>query len=685
MRRKRQLLVLTGLFFVLFTMETVAEEKEETTGFRNAQKVWIRLGEQNEEQGIRLAVPEITRPAVMAGSACRRTAEPGERILYFDVDNTFLFDGNFRRAEITLEYLDRGTDRLNLECDRFQEDAQGGRYVWSGPMIGKEDTGRWKRVTIPLRDVRFADRQGRLYSEKGGVGDFRIHSRFDFQDEYIRYVEVRIPYLSVATQRLGNLFKWGEPVRAEIQMTHRGVSPLEGTLSYSVVDLEGKVVLEETKPVVVHPGERTAGKIAFKPEKKGVFYLDIAFKQGDKILETYETSFGVTEPVEGPEAAGSPFGMTTYLKFNPEREEEIRLLRDSGIGWVREDFWWGVIEPAPGSYQWTIYDRLVESVSKGGLHLLGLLHGGSGWSDPTDGTPEAMEAFSNFVFQTVKRYKTSVRHWQILNEPDMLHGRPVREPERYAALLKASFLAARKANPDARIVTAGVVAGWFWFLEHVILKGGSPFFDVADFHPYAKEIESGSHNYRARLLTASSFFRPVAGREWAIPDKRFWITEIGWSTAEGKGVSEKTEASYLVRALTLALAGTGLERIFWYNFRDLGTAPKAENFNYGLVREDLAPKPAFLAFRTLVHEIGRRPFQERRDLGDSLQAYAFGGEGKRVWVIWSAKEKKAFLWPSEKPVILVDWMGNQTSVTPRENQIPLTASPIPFFLEEPLG
>lgn len=104
------------------------------------------------------------------------------------------------------------------------------------------------------------------------------------------------------------------------------------------------------------------------------------------------------------------------------------------------------------------------------------------------------------------------------------------------------------------------------------------------------------------------------------------LPSLGWPAYEGPyGVDEETQAWYLVRGMVLALTHPGVERFFWYEFRDSSGDPNAcsptvlalldpqypgaEQIRFGMVRRynhtppdpsdnDLR-KPAFVAYRTL--------------------------------------------------------------------------------------
>jgi cell division septation protein DedD len=95
--------------------------------------------------------------------------------------------------------------------------------------------------------------------------------------------------------------------------------------------------------------------------------------------------------------------------------------------------------------------------------------------------------------------------------------------------------------------------------------------------------------------------------------KKIWFTEFGWSSHGNtgldlscgcnnwlRGVSEATQGEYLVRTLKLIQAQFPyVTHAFWYNERNRtqptnGDWGDLHNANYGLLHNDLTPKPAAL-------------------------------------------------------------------------------------------
>jgi len=181
----------------------------------------------------------------------------------------------------------------------------------------------------------------------------------------------------------------------------------------------------------------------------------------------------------------------------------------------------------------------------------------------------------------------------------------------YTRLLIRTAATIRAIDPQAQIVLGGVNPFDTTFLRGVAENGGWGSFDVIAIHPYVDPYGPEDGN----LIAAADGVRAVAERYGQRP---IWATELGWASGPGDRdaagrTDEQAQASYLVRSM-LDLWQAGVERIFWYSFKDDPGNP------YGLLRagsgrsDYSSRKPAYDALRTLNHQIAGATFVERRDL-----------------------------------------------------------------------
>jgi hypothetical protein len=104
------------------------------------------------------------------------------------------------------------------------------------------------------------------------------------------------------------------------------------------------------------------------------------------------------------------------------------------------------------------------------------------------------------------------------------------------------------------------------------------------------------------LLNAVSLAReclmPIAGLGKTVP---IHVTENGWPTGAGRSPEEQELAlREMVGAIHRFRANYGVTDYRWFDLRDADSSNPNFQQQYGLMRDDYAPKPAFAAYRELV-------------------------------------------------------------------------------------
>lgn len=341
----------------------------------------------------------------------------------------------------------------------------------------------------------------------------------------------------------------------------------------------------------------------------------------------------------------SVFGANTHIAASYPFPDSLNwpadVVAQSSLGWVREEFQWGRIEPRPGKFDWTFTDRAVNELVQRGVNIVGLLNPAVGWGtpDPADDNippeqgsfyPPDPQLFAKFAATVVNRYKDRVRYWQVWNEPDnAVYWRPAPNPAAYAALLRAVYPEIKGADPGATVLAAGIVspepAGSF--LQAIADNGAWGSFDIIALHPYTDPLgpEAGSID-----TVGIGAIQTLAAR---LGPKPIWVTEFGWADSPTDRTGEQafdveTQANYLIRAMAL-LRQAGVERIIMYRFKDMQLRNGAPFNAYGLLRYGSGQgdysqfKPAFNAFRTLNQQVGGRQPLGLRRLSEAQVAFDF--------------------------------------------------------------
>ncbi len=303
----------------------------------------------------------------------------------------------------------------------------------------------------------------------------------------------------------------------------------------------------------------------------------------------------------------------------------------SGAKWLREHFDWSVIEPANGQYDWSRYDQLELSSAQRGFTVLPVLMSTPPWAGPSGNTiPADPSAYADFVAHVVARYGPGGELWrahpelaarapkyfELWNEPyypTFSAGRI--DPGRYARLVKAAGGAGKAVNREAKFIAASETdvqptgsSAWVSWTDamYAAVPDLNDYFDAVAVHPYSKNrapdapINGYIHDKFQRIAKIHDHFTDNGGG-----DKPLWITEVGWSTCSDGGkecVSEADQAAYTSKLFSMVEGEyrNFVGAVFLYRTRDLGPDSSANpEHNYGLTREDGAPKPAWNALRAV--------------------------------------------------------------------------------------
>lgn len=217
----------------------------------------------------------------------------------------------------------------------------------------------------------------------------------------------------------------------------------------------------------------------------------------------------------------SPYGVCAHLnrwEF-PQMPQELQMMREAGIDFVRTDLDWNQVEPRKGEWDFAKWDALVDAAGRNKIAILPILGG----MQPRWGSPltEHMADWKNYVTAAVNRYKDRIRCWEVVNEPDL--GEFAGNHAKYARFLKESYDCIKTADPDAIVTTGGLAE-----MEKIgeFLKLAPPdSFDVLNIHRYYwQDYPEGE--FRALLRKIKSEMK-----QYGHADKPVWLTETGYSTA----------------------------------------------------------------------------------------------------------------------------------------------------------
>lgn len=436
------------------------------------------------------------------------------------------------------------------------------------------------------------------------------------------------------------------------------------------------------------------------------------------------------------EGAGQPIPVVSvaFQLFGVDRETALGRLADAGVTAIRQDFLWQRIERAPGVYDFSYEDDLVDAAAAHGIEVLAILAYGNplysrlGRAAQTAGLeggvppfgvgatylypPDAehLPAYRRFARETAAHFAGRVRRWEIWNEENVgwRFWPPHEDPAAYGALLKEGAAGLREGNQTAVVSLGGLFfpeippglpeQGALRYLENLYAAhpdvGAS--IDVVAWHPYPYPFVAPEVVLPANASVAGSADRVrsfLAGRG---QDEELWVTEAGWPTHVEYGVTREKQAAYLVRSFA-ELWSQGVRLITWYCYADGPGADHNQEAAFGLVAADGAAKPAYHALRTFTSLLGDAVLAGAPSFLRDVEGLVFEAPSRRITLLWTTPETltsdygplpdtigeiDVAIPVSGSSVAAVSMTGESRTLVPRDGVVDVTASAYPVYIVE---
>jgi hypothetical protein len=334
-----------------------------------------------------------------------------------------------------------------------------------------------------------------------------------------------------------------------------------------------------------------------------------------------------------PASAATPgfFGVTST--FQPD-SSDLSAMGQARVGNLRLPFGWEELEPSPGTYNFSNFDRVMAGAAAQGIPVRPFVFGTPPWARECTGIPAfycdrvtpmrsalGRQRWPLLLQTLVSRYGPQgsfwtdpsdaysppydpITEWQLWNEPNSAtYMRPKPTPKAYFQLLASGSAAIRQVDPSAKILLAGLfgtppngMTMWSFLDRLYRFKGARALFNGVAIHPYSPNIRG----IRFQLRKARQVLSAHHSRRTPI-----YLTEIGWGSGRGKSnlyKGIKGQASMLKTAFKFTLKNRrryGIAGVDWFSWRDI-PADMSGNCtlctSFGLLNLDHSPKPAFAAF-----------------------------------------------------------------------------------------
>jgi polysaccharide biosynthesis protein PslG len=333
---------------------------------------------------------------------------------------------------------------------------------------------------------------------------------------------------------------------------------------------------------------------------------------------------------------------------NLEKAEDLNLVEDLGVGYVRFDVRWDEAENGTKEVNTSIYDPHFSNLLTKRIRAIASLNFNNPSYDAASifsaFTPPQIDGFSRFAFAMVKRYQGRKDiTWEIYNEPNQPGFWSNPNATNYMDLAAATSLAIRSADPEAKIFGPALghiplaqrpqPSPWsseyldFPYLQRCLDEGLLPLVNKVSIHPYPGEApEAVIKTYE---LLRSLLKKYPGGSKIPLS-----VSETGYSTQGDYRVSEQEQAMWLPRQILVNLSAHISPTIIW-SLRDMSAVQGESNEVYGLIRHDGSKKPAYGSVKALMENIGELYFDQRIPTASEDWALRFTNGEQTVIAAWT--------------------------------------------------
>lgn len=410
------------------------------------------------------------------------------------------------------------------------------------------------------------------------------------------------------TDHPGNIFLEGEEVTVTV--------PSGPATGWQLLDVTGEVLAEP---------EVRDGRVALGRLPVGFYRLRPRTAPG-----TNWVSLGVLAPLSAATPPSSPIALDVAAAwfYPPEKLEAVAsLCALAGVNWVRDRLTWAQMEPQRGQFSVTNqYDAAARAQAEAGLQVLQVLHASPAWANPDRKRfPLDLRDVYRFHREMARRWAGQVLAFEPWNEADIavFGGHTGSE---MASLQKAAYLGLKAGNPDVIACLNVFATHRRAHLEDLQANETWPYFDTFNLHHYEA--------FEQYPLLYADFRATSAGRP-------LWVTEcalpVKW--AGDAQLQEPTDADLSVQAERVAKTfALSLHEGSAATFYFLLPHYVEGQTQFGIVRRDLTPRPAYVALAAVGRWLADARPRGRLRGGPTQQAYLFdakpNGKRSQVLVAW---------------------------------------------------
>lgn len=354
-----------------------------------------------------------------------------------------------------------------------------------------------------------------------------------------------------------------------------------------------------------------------------------------------------------PHPAALAIGVQVHGYVGDPRDT-LRVVRQVGFPWVKQQVLWSMHEPEPGRYDWGILEGFLIVAERERLRVVLSVVTAPTWSRAAGGVhgpPDRPEDLARFLRALIRRHRGRIHAIEVWNEQNLRREWQTPDglrPEAYVALLRAAYTAIKEEAPEIMVISGalsptGIDDGVnavddFRYLREMVAAGFLSYADCVGVHHNGYNIGPDVAAEEAPALPEAQTARfrgpfdnphhswslksTVWGYREIVGDaKPLCVTEFGWASAEEYGVAPpgfefaldntlEEQARWLVEALDRMRAWSFIRMAIVWNldFAPKGFGPaRDDNVLYSLVDTRGVPRPAFSALQAYLQAFPNAP------------------------------------------------------------------------------
>jgi hypothetical protein len=335
---------------------------------------------------------------------------------------------------------------------------------------------------------------------------------------------------------------------------------------------------------------------------------------------------GVVTPAHGPPLGGVSATGLTFGASIAKVDQVVAWAHSLDARAIRVEIPWSTLEPTRGQIEpraLAFTDHFVNQASGAGIKVVALAMWTPCWASSAPRSllsgcrsgrsskasawpPRDPRAYGSFVAFLASRYGAKLAAIEVWNEPDQANEDYFAGPhkaQRYAAVLRAAYPAIKRVDPAMSVLGGSLVGSNGAFLRALYAAGIKGYYDGLSVHFYNLVLASLRYLHEVQLTNGDSM--PL------------WLDEFGWSSCWPRQRIQQEQGCVTKQAQAANLANVfrSLARTSWVAAEIVYELQGSRSEDFGVLTETGAPKPSFVALRSVFISPFGKPSQVTVHLG----------------------------------------------------------------------